>query len=133
MARTFCLLALLALVVAGCDPGTNARKKMEGPSAPTWPALQAVQGEGGLMAVGMSLDTQGPSAAKQAAATPRFKELLDGFEKAPIPSEFSTAAREAAKKDIVETMRKFPDAASDAEVKELWQKVRGAMMKVGSP
>ena len=133
MARASYLLALLALIVAGCDPGASARKKMEGVRAPDWPALQALRGEGGIMSVGMSLDMQGPKAGKQAAAAPRFKELLDAFEKEPIPSGFSTAAREAAKKDLVETLRKLAQAGSDQEIKSLWQQALESIKKVGQP
>jgi hypothetical protein len=131
--RVYCLLALGALIVAGCDPGAGARKKMEGPRAPTWPALEALRGENGMMSVGMSLQMEGPAAAKLAATAPTFKQLLDDFEKQPIPSAFSTTARETAKKDLVETLRKLPQAASDDEIKALWEQATGSMKTVGTP
>ena len=133
MARAFSLLALLALVVAGCSPGGAARKQMEGTRAPDWPALTAMNGDGGLITVGMSMQTQGPKGAKEAAAAPKFKQLLDDLDKTPIPSEFSTSAREAAKKDFVESLRKLPEAGSDDEVKELWEKAKASMSTLGAP
>ena len=133
MARAFCFLALLAVIVAGCEPGASARKKMEGTRAPDWPALKAINGEGGLVTVGMSLQMQGPKGAKQAAAAPKFKQLLDDLEKAPIPSEFSTSARVAAKKDVVESLRKLAEAGSDNDIKELWEKTRASMQTLGTP
>jgi hypothetical protein len=106
---------------------------MEGARAPDWPALQAMNGDGGLIAVGMSMQTQGPQAAKEAAAAPEFKQLLDDLDKTPIPSEFATSAREAAKKDFVESLRKLAEADSDDEIKELWEKAKASMATLGSP
>ena len=133
MARVFCLLALLALIVAGCDPGTSARKRMEGKAAPTWPALQAMTGPSGMMTVGMSLEVEGPQAAKKAAEAPAFQQLLDNLEKEPIPSEFSTPERNAAKKAFVENLRALAKAGSDDEIKALWEKARDSMGKMASP
>lgn len=133
MARVFYLLALLALIVAGCDPGASARKKMEGAAAPTWPALQAMTSEGGMMTVGMSLQMEGPQGAKKAAAAPAFNQLLDNLEKEAIPSQFSTPEREAAKKTFVESLRAMAKADSDDEIKALWEKVRDSMGKMTSP
>jgi len=135
VARAFSLLALLVLIVAGCDPGASARKKMEGAPAPapTWPALQAMTGEGGMMTVGMSLQMEGPQGAKKAAAAPAFNQLLDNLEKEPIPSQFSTAEREAAKKTYVESLRAIAKADSDDEIKALWEKARDSMGKMASP
>lgn len=133
MARAYCLLALLALIVVGCEPGASAKKQMQGAAAPTWPALQALQGQGGLMDVGMALDRQGAKGAKEAASAPQFKQLVDEFEKAPIPSGFASSARETAKKNVVESLRKIAAGGSDEEVKALWQKVRDNMNTVSSP
>lgn len=133
MARAFYLLALLALIMAGCDPGANARKTMEGTRTPDWSALQAINGQGGLMTVGMAMDTQGPSAAQQAAAAPEFKQLLDNFDLQAIPSEFSTPEREAAKKTFVESLRKIAEGGSDDEIKALWEKARDSMGIIGRP
>lgn len=133
MGRAFCSLALLALLVAGCEPGASARRQMEGAKAPDWPELQALQGDGGLMVVGMALDREGAKAATKAAAAPQFKQLVDAFEKAPIPSGYATAARETAKKNIVDSLRKVAEGGSDEELKSLWQKVRENMKTVTSP
>ena len=133
MARAFCLLALLALLVAGCDPGASAKKKMQGTRAPEWPALQAMNGPGGLITVGMSMQAQGPKAAQQAAAAPAFNQLLDTFEKEAIPSEFSNAEREAAKKTFVESLRGLAKGGSDQEIKALWEKTRESMGTLGRP
>lgn len=133
MARAFCLLALLALLAAGCDPGTSARKRMEGTSAPTWPALQAMTSEGGLITVGMSMQAQGPQAAKKAAAAPPFQQLLDNLEKEAIPRGFSTGEREAAKKDFVESLRRLAEAGSDGEITALWDKARESMEAMTRP
>ncbi len=133
MARAFSLLALLALVVAGCTPGGTTKKQMEGTEAPDWPALAAMNGDGGLMTIGMGMDMDGPNAAKEAAAAPQFKQLLDDLEKTPIPGKWSTSAREAAKKDFVESLRKLAGAGSDDEIKELWEKATASMATLGSP
>ena len=133
MARVFCLLALLALIVAGCDPGSSARKRMEGKAAPTWPALQAMTGPSGMMTVGMSLEVEGPQAAKKAAGAPAFQQLLDNLEKEPIPGEFATPERNAAKKAFVENLRGLAKAGSDDEIKALWEKTRESMGKMTSP
>lgn len=133
MTRAFCFLPLLVLLVAGCDPGASARKKMEGAPAPTWPALQALNGEGGMINVGMSMQREGPKAAQKAAAAPAFNQLLDNLEQEAIPSEFSTPAREAAKKDLVESLRKLAKAQSDDEIKALWDKTRENMGKLAGP
>lgn len=106
---------------------------MEGTRAPNWPALQALNDQGGMMTVGMALQMQGPAAAKKAAASPDFKKLLDNFDTTPIPSEFATSARQAAKKDLVESLQKLPDAGSDDEVKSLWEKARSSMQALTSP
>ena len=127
MTRAFCLLAVLALIVTGCDPGTSARKRMEGKAAPTWPALQAMTGQGGMMTVGMSLEVEGPQAAKKAAGAPQFQQLLDNLEKEPIPGEFASSEREAAKKAFVENLRALAKAGSDDEIKALWDKARESM------
>lgn len=131
--RTQCLLVLLALVVVGCEGSGSQRKRMEGAQAPNWPALQALNDQGGMMTVGMALQMQGPAAAKKAAAAPEFKKLLDDFEATPIPSQFSNSARETAKKELVESLRKLPEAGSDAEAKELWEKARAAMQTLTTP
>jgi hypothetical protein len=133
VARAFSLLALLALVVVGCTPGGDARKQMEGTEAPVWPALMAMNDDGGLMTVGMAMDMDGPNAAKEAAAAPQFKQLLEDLEKEPIPGKFSTPAREAAKTDFVESLRKLAEAGSDDEIKELWEKATASMATLGSP
>jgi len=133
VARAFCLLALLALIVAGCDPGTSARKKMEGAEAPTWPALQAMTGQGGMMTVGMSLQVEGPQGAQKAAAAPAFNQLLDNLEKEPIPSKFSTPERNAAKKAYVENLRAIAKGGSDDEIKALWEKARESMAAMTRP
>lgn len=133
MTRMFCFWALLALMIVGCDGSASQRSRMEGKQAPNWPALQAMKDQGGLMTVGMSLQMQGPQAAKAAAAAPQFKQLLDNFEKEPIPSEFSTPARETAKKDVVESLRKLAEAGSDAEIKTLWEKAQEGMKVLSSP
>jgi len=106
---------------------------MEGRGAPTWPALQAMNDQGGLMTVGMSMQVEGPKAAQKAAAAPAFNQLLDNLEKAPIPSEFATAEREAAKKTFVESLRAMAKADSDDEIKALWEKARDHMGKMTSP
>jgi hypothetical protein len=106
---------------------------MEGTAAPEWPALKALQGDGGIMTVGMSMDMQGPKAAQQAASAAKFKELVDNLEKEPIPSEFSTPEREAAKKEIVENFRKIAAGGSDDEIKAAWEKVRGNMQTLTLP
>lgn len=131
--RTHYLLVLLALVVVGCEGSGSQRQRMEGTRAPNWPALQALNDQGGMMTVGMALQMQGPSAAKKAAAAPEFKKLLDTFETTPIPSQFANAARETAKKELVESLRKLAEAGSDAEVKELWEKARASMRTLSSP
>ena len=83
------------------------------------------------MTVGMSLQMQGPQAAKKAAAAPAFNQLLDSFEKEAIPSEFATAEREAAKKTFVESLRGIAKAASDDEIKTLWEKARESIGTMG--
>ena len=103
---------------------------MEGPAAPNWPALQAMNAEGGLITVGMSMQMQGPKAAQKAAAAPAFNQLLDNFEKEAIPSEFSTAEREAAKKSLVESLRGLAKAGSDDEIKALWEKAQESTRKM---
>lgn len=133
MARAHCLLALLALIVAGCEPGGSAKKQMEGSAAPTWPALQALQGDGGLMVVGMALGREGPKAAQDAASSPKFKELVDNFEKAPLPTGYASAARETAKKNVVEALRKIAQGGSADELKTLWKQVQDNMTAVTAP
>jgi hypothetical protein len=134
VARVSCLLALVvALIVAGCDASSSAKRKMEGQKAPSWPALDALAGDGGMQPIGMSLQMENsPKAAKKAAADPKFKELLDNFEKEAIPFTFSTAAREAAKKDLVESLRKIADA-SDSDVKAIWEKATASLGTLKSP
>lgn len=125
---------VVALVVAGCDGTASQKSRLEGQQqAPTWPALQAFNGESGLPVVGMGMERQGPKAGKQAAATPQFKGLLDAFEKEPIPSKWATAAREAAKKDVVDSLRKLAEAGSDDEIKSLWDKAMAGMKTINAP
>jgi hypothetical protein len=133
VARVFCLLALLAVIAAGCDPASSTRKKLEGPKTPNWPAKQALQDEGGIITVGMGIQMEGPKAGAKAAAAPRFKELLDKFEKEPIPSAFSTPPREAAKKDLVENLRKMAAGGSDDEIKALWTKAQENLKALAAP
>lgn len=106
---------------------------MEGAPAPTWPALQAMTGEGGMMMVGMSMQMEGPQAAKKAATAPAFSQLVDNFEKEAIPSEFATAEREAAKKTFVESLRGIAKGGSDTEIKALWEKARESMGAMTKP
>lgn len=128
--RAFYLVVLLALLVAGCDPGAGAKKQMEGARAPDWPALQAMKGDGGLMTVGMAMQMEGPKGAQKAAAAPAFSQLLDNFEKEAIPSEFATAERQAAKKTFVESLRGLAKAGSDDEIKALWEKAQASMSAI---
>ena len=83
--------------------------------------------------VGMGMQMEGPSTAKKAAAAPKFQELVDAFDKEPIPSSFATPARQAAKKNVVEALRKLPQAASDDEAKKLWQEVQDNMQTISAP
>lgn len=131
MARVSCLLALSAVIVAGCSQTASTRKKLEGEQTPNWPALQALRDEGGITTVGMGMQMEGPKAAAKAAAAPRFKELLDAFEKEAIPFSFSTANREAAKKDLVDSLRKIAAGGSDDEIKALWAKAQENLKTVG--
>lgn len=124
---------VMALIVVGCDGAGSQRRKMEGKQAPNWPALQAMKDQGGLMMVGMSMEKQGPKAAKQAAAAPAFKQLVDNLEKEAIPSSFATSARETAKKDLVESLRKIAEAGSDDEIKKLWEKAQASMKTLSEP
>ena len=118
MTRVFCLLALLALIVAGCDPGTSARKRMEGKAAPTWPALQAMTGPSGMMTVGMSLQMEGPQGAKKAAAAPAFNQLLDNLEKALSHSDNENNVH-ALKEGIRLTLKGFKDTLSKSGLEEV--------------
>ena len=105
---------------------------MEGTPAPTWPALQAMNGEGGMMTVGMSMQMGGPKEAQKAAAAPAFTQLLDSFEKEAIPGTFASPARDEAKKTFVESLRGIAKGGSDDEIKALWQKAldsKAAIMK----
>jgi hypothetical protein len=86
-----------------------------------------------MISVGMSMQMQGPKAAQQAAAAPKFKQLLDDLEKSTIPSRFSTPAREAAKKDLVAALRKVADGGPDEELKAQWEKARESMKTLGAP
>jgi len=124
---------VVAVLVAGCDGSASQKRKLEGQQAPSWPAQQALAGEGGIPSVGMGMDREGPKSAKKAAAAPAFKELLDAFEKEAIPSKWSTAAREAAKKDLVDSLRKLAEAGSDDEIKALWEKAQASMNTLGAP
>lgn len=132
MVRTFCLLALL-VTLAGCSPGASARKKMEGPQTPSWPALEALRGDAGIINIGMSMQTQGPKGAQRAAAAPSFVQVVDNLDKEAIPSEFATTEREAAKKAFVEAARQLAKAASDDEIKTLWETMRKNMEAMGQP
>lgn len=127
------MCALLALVLAGCDPGQSAAKKMQGKAPPTWPALEALKGPEGIMTVGMSMDREGPKTAQKAAAAPTFKQLVDDFEKAPIPSSFATSEREAAKKELVASLRKLAEGGPDDELEALYEKARESMKILSSP
>ncbi len=131
--RNFYFCALLTLVLLGCDAASSQKARMQGTPAPNWPALSALNSESGMMSVGMALQMQGPAAAKQAAAAPEFKKLLDDFDKAGVPSQFANAARQSAHKELVESLRKLPDAASDDEVKSLWEKARASMQTLTTP
>lgn len=135
MGRAFFGLSALvvAVIVVGCDGAGSQRKKMEGAEAPNWPALQAMNEQNGLMTVGMGLQMEGPKSAKKAAAAPQFKQLVDNLETESIPSKFATSARETAKKDLVESLRKIADAGSDDEIKALWAKVQESMKTLGTP
>jgi hypothetical protein len=134
VARAFYLLAFLALIVAGCDASSSQRSRMEGSgTAPSWPALQALQGQDGIATVGMGMGRHGPKMGKKMAAEPRFKDVLDKFEKEPIPSKFATSARETAKKDLVESLRKMAEAGSDDEIKASWEKAQASMKTLNSP
>ena len=134
MTRIWCFLAMgAAMIVAGCDAASSQRKKMEGSGAPpSWPALQAFRDPGGFDTVGMGMDREGPAAGKKAAADPTFKKLLGDFEKEPIPTKFATSARETAKKALVESLRKLPDA-SDNDAKELGKKATESMTTLITP
>jgi len=132
--RLFCLLALLALGPAGCDPGQSAARKMQGESAPMWPALEALtSGDESMSSVGMGMDRGGPAEARKAASSARFKELLDDFEKTPIPSSFATSERELAKKELVANLRKVAEDGPDSEVKAAYDKARENMKILASP
>lgn len=121
MCRTTWLVVVLLLgVIAGC--GSDAAKKMGGGLPPSWPELDAVN-EVCVTAIGMGMDMEGPAAAHQAASTPEFKQAVDAFESAPIPSEFATAARETAKTELVQNLRAFIEGGSDDELKALFEKI----------
>jgi hypothetical protein len=127
--RRFALLVLLLIVSAGCG---NPAEKLGGQEAPRWPALEALQ-QDAIVGVGMELDMAGPQQAKRSAALPHVAKIIDDFANEPIPGKFATPEREAAKKELVESYRKFIEGGSDDQLKELWQKVMASNQTLTAP
>lgn len=121
---------LLLGVLAGCE--NDAAKKMGGAIAPTWPELTALE-DNCIKAISMGMDMEGPEAAVQAASAPQFKEALDGFENAAIPSEFANATRKTAKSELVQNLRKFSEGGTDDELKALLDKIQGNLSTLTTP
>lgn len=126
--RLIGLVALAPVLLAlGC--GSAAQEEMGSGSAPTeWPAMQELEGENGLMAVGYAGERGDWGAAAEQAASDQFVAVVDKFEQSQLPSAYSdrTSEKEAA----VKALRDLISAAQSgdqAAVEEAWKSVSEKM------
>jgi hypothetical protein len=127
--RSFWLLALVVLAAIGCG---SPAEKMQTRQAATWPALETLQ-QDVIIGAGMEMEMAGPQQAQRTMAMPHVAKVIDDFANEAIPSRFATATREAAKKEVVENLRKFSEGGSDDELKALWQDVMAAVQTLTAP
>jgi hypothetical protein len=119
----------MTLLLVGC--GSDPAQKMQSQTAPSWPALDVLQQS--ISGMGMAMDMEGPAAAQRDAAKPDFQQIIDEFASQPIPSEFSTPARETAKTQLVEDLKKFSEGGTDEELKALWEKIGAGIKTLTTP
>ena len=105
--RSICLGILLACV--GCGSPTAHLSK---PAAVvTWPALKALQDPEVARSVIMPAHMGDVTGRQKGASDPKLAELLAKFEAEPIPSQFKSPAREAAKTKAVEAYKAVIEGA----------------------
>ncbi|MES2794129.1 MAG: hypothetical protein V4719_31235 [Planctomycetota bacterium] len=99
-------MVLLLVCFYGCE--SAASRELGKPTVvATWPAQLKLMDAKFGMGVAYSLRDRNLAACRKAAANPDLEAALENFKKEPIPSQFATPAREAAKQTVAEAYEKL--------------------------
>lgn len=131
---SICLIA--AFLVIGCS--NQQVKDLSKPTKTvTWKELQALQAPEVNMGLVMSAQRGDAAGIKKAATDPKLSELVDEFEKAPIPSQFASPAREKAKTKVVTGYKSLIVSAkgsgSPKELKDTVMSIQEGISEMTSP
>lgn len=110
MVRRFALTAVVCGLLAGC--GNPDLKKMNRPAwvpkTASWPALTTLATPGeGMPGLERLMTSDNPAQINHLVNLPKFKSALDEFEQTPVPQEFANADRDAAKTEVVTSLRQL--------------------------
>lgn len=133
------MLVLLVTGLLGCF-GPAPSEQFEY-SAPTWPALEKLTSEELMMPIGMSADAGNWDAVGSLVVAEDFKVAVEEFASTPVPGEWATPERTAAKDKAAENLKALIEAAEQKkppkELKSLWeaysQNIQEAAKPVGGP
>lgn len=129
------MLVLLVTGLAGCF-GPAPSEQFEY-SAPTWPALEKLTAEELMMPVGMSADAGNWDAVQSLVVADDFKAAVEEFASTPVPGEWATPERTAAKDKAAENLKALIEAAeqkkSPQELKPLWDAYSQSIEEAAGP
>ncbi len=110
MQRMACC-SVIFLALAGCNGGPAEQNAA--PEVPTWDGLKALNQESVMKPLMMPAQMGNAAAVKQHVDRPEFKEAFAKFESDPIPSKFKTAEREAARDEVIKSIKALIDGTGD--------------------
>jgi hypothetical protein len=127
--RLFCYLPILGLVMlAGCGQQSHIKelsRKTWIPKTASWAELQALWHTDNYQDYTLEkFERSQGFGAKQGLTSASFQERLKKFDETPIPAEYATPERDAAKKEMVAALKRAIDAANRGNTAELHKQSR---------
>jgi len=126
------LLALLVTGLVGCSKPTGSDQYDY--EVPTWPALEKLTDEELMMPIGMSADHGDWDAVRSLVVADGFKAAVEEFASTPVPRQWATPERTAAKDKAAAGLRALIEAAekgeSPKELEALWAAYSQSISKV---
>ena len=121
-------MTMIALAMAGCT--SSEQQALDGPGVViSWPALDELKDPSGAwFKVSRPAQNGNWAGVKRALTeTTEFSDLVDAFDKAPIPGKFKTPERETQKNDVVKHLKALIEGAkSGADNKTLEASLKAA-------